>query len=80
MSLANIQGKLSRKELKEVMAGSGADAGGGCATRECSATSCFLIASCLNILGQPYGGNYFCSSYWTHGGEVQGGYCHKPWA
>ena len=31
MSLANIQGKLSRKELKSIMAGSG-DA---CATQKC---------------------------------------------
>jgi hypothetical protein len=28
MSLANLQGKLSRNEMKKIMAGSGADCGG----------------------------------------------------
>lgn len=35
MSLANIQGKLSRKELKSIMAGSGDT----CATQKCKTTT-----------------------------------------
>ncbi len=36
MSLANIQGKLSRKEMKDIMAGSGGGSGGdACATKKC---------------------------------------------
>jgi len=30
MSLANIQGKLSRAEMKKIMAGSGGQCGSGC--------------------------------------------------
>lgn len=35
MSLANMQGKLSRKEMKDIMAGSGG--GPSCSTRDCIA-------------------------------------------
>lgn len=79
MSLANIQGKLSRKELKEVMAGSGF--GGTCYSKQCSEfAGCILISSCTGSWGLPWGGNYYCRSVWTHGGEIPGGACSKAWA
>ena len=37
MSLANIQGKLSRKEMRNIMAGSGY--GDACATKKCKTTT-----------------------------------------
>jgi NADP-dependent 3-hydroxy acid dehydrogenase YdfG len=49
MSLANIQGKLSRTEMKNIMAGSGS----GC-TVKC--VSCTTDADCA------YGSNLYCES------------------
>lgn len=47
MNLANIQGKLSRAEMKNIMAGSGSD---GCCTsdRDCggNATYCSKAVAC----------------------------------
>jgi len=46
MSLANIQGKLSRAEMRKVMAGTGVNDGvgaGGCSTSPpCSNSACLL--------------------------------------
>lgn len=44
MSLANIQGKLSRAEMKKIMAGSGGD--GGCDQATCSAQSNSNLGDC----------------------------------
>ena len=41
MSLANMQGKMSRKELKNIMAGSYFSCGGTCTTNfDCSSGDC----------------------------------------
>lgn len=37
MSLANIQGKLSRAEMKNIMAGSGSGGSGLCSAKDCFA-------------------------------------------
>ncbi len=52
MSLANIQGKLSRAEMKNIMAGSGS----GCRSGSCS----------LYVNGTTYHG--FCSAEVVHNG------------
>jgi hypothetical protein len=56
MSLANIQGKLSRKEMKNIMAGSG----GACLSR-----SCTLYAN-----GQTYSGSCGIRGYNGSGGST----------
>ncbi len=46
MSLANIQGKLSRAEMKNIMAGSGADCGGAStciAGQPCDGGTCRVL-------------------------------------
>lgn len=59
MSLANIQGKLSRAEMKKIMAGSG---GGGCdcnSKDDCTSDKPY----CVNGCGGPVGGKWGnCSS------------------
>ena len=47
MSLANIKGKLSRKEMKTVMGGSGGGSGWYC----CNAAGC---GTCVASSGIPY--------------------------
>ncbi len=42
MSLANIQGKLSRTEMKKIMAGSGALS---CSTKDCYSGGTFVICT-----------------------------------
>ncbi len=37
MSIAKMQGKLSRNEMKKIMAGSGSSGSSGCATNYCGA-------------------------------------------
>ena len=44
MSLANIQGKLSRAEMKNIMAGSGDQYYGTC----CNGTDCYPRTGCSN--------------------------------
>jgi hypothetical protein len=52
MSLANIQGKLSRTEMKKIMAGSGGDGWNGPCGPSCSAQGptcqCYLSTSGYN--------------------------------
>ena len=74
MSLANIQGKLSRSELKNIMAGSGGAGGGSCATKSCNdcGGSYGGGESCTNSYGQVWGKNYTCYNTCTT--------CSKPQA
>lgn len=65
MSLANMQGKLNRRELKEVMAGSGST----CPTRRCPDYSCLDVYPC------SYGTVSYCSFPMTHGGTPSSGLC-----
>ena len=62
MSLANIQGKLSRSELKNIMAGSGNEAAGTCLKACLSCTSKIYISSCTSSWGPPWGANYYFDS------------------
>lgn len=60
MSLANIQGKLSRNEMKQIMAGS------GCGTITCSST-CVLNTNCASACTNTgyaitCGGNYYTNA------------------
>ncbi len=76
MSLANIQGKLSRKEMKSIMAGSGS-----CNERDCG--SCPTLSpgfGCTSTWGTPWGNNYYCGPYYSHGGQFGGYYCSKAQA
>ena len=51
MSLANIKGKLSRAEMKNIMAGSGG--GSGCSGSNCSYGSCTIDSgACKGATGQ----------------------------
>ena len=58
MSLANMQGKLSRAEMKKIMAGSGViSCGEGCS----SGTDCHLNSSCPKCISHN-GGSYQCAA------------------
>jgi len=46
MSLANIQGKLSRAEMKKVMAGSGIGGGSTCSIKCPNSTEAVSISDC----------------------------------
>lgn len=46
MSLENIQGKLSRKEMKNIMAGSGG--GGGCMSYSGCSSGCISTTNGIN--------------------------------
>lgn len=54
MSLANIQGKLSRAEMKQIMAGSG---GESCNTYWCSTNSDCVTKNCGNRCSSFQGNN-----------------------
>lgn len=53
MSLANIQGKLSRSEMKKIMAGSRGKCGDGCTNpaTDCTDSSC---PKCISQNQGPY--------------------------
>jgi len=58
MSLANIKGKLSRAEMKNIMAGSGSSCTYFCNHTPglmCGPTSCTAISNCLGC-----GANVYC--------------------
>lgn len=55
MSLANIKGKLSRAEMKQIMAGSGTD----CNTYICYTTSDCTASKCGNACNS-YNGHNVC--------------------
>ena len=55
MSLCNIQGKLSRTEMKNIMAGSGSSCSSSCpqngTCKTCTETWCKGLCYCSNGLG-----------------------------
>lgn len=64
MSLANIQGKLSRAEMKSIMAGSGDD-GGQCGTDCADTTTCVTgghNGHCHKPTSGPNAGKCFCTA------------------
>ena len=62
MSLANIQGKLSRSELKNIMAGSGMEDGGIYCSAPCGwCLNTMNIGPCVSSKwGTPWGKNVYC--------------------
>ena len=62
MSLANIKRKLSRTEMKKIMAGSGSGSG-ACASTICGIAGLDCGSSCT--CNSYPGGKHFCDSNWA---------------
>lgn len=74
MSLANMQGKMSRKEMRDIMAGSNPNVG-SCGHKDTitGEVTCGLSVSYAQELQSTYGGYYCCSSCHSNGGSAS--YC-----